>query len=101
LTRDTGAPSAARKQGHNFLQPKFAKSDEHFRHDQTLCSSVCIAVIRYGNERAVKVANNSWLIKRSGYALIGFWVLNILLADVLLAWEYQVNYMCGTVVVYK
>jgi hypothetical protein len=49
--------------GQNFLQPEFAKSDEQLRRDQTL-HSACVAVIRSGNERAVKMAKNSWLIKR-------------------------------------
>jgi hypothetical protein len=49
--------------GQNCLQPEFAKSDEQFRRDQTL-HSACVAVIRSGNERAVKMAKNSWLIKR-------------------------------------
>ena len=59
--------------GQNCLQPEFAKSDEHFRRrDQTL-HSACVAVIRSGNERAVKMAKNSWLIKRD--ASISFGIL--------------------------
>jgi hypothetical protein len=46
--------------GQNCLQPEFAKSDEQSRRDQTL-HSACVAVIRSGNERAVKMAKNSWL----------------------------------------
>ena len=41
------------KEGQSCLQPIFAKSDEQFTRDQML-HSACVAVVRSGNERAVK-----------------------------------------------
>ena len=63
------------------------------RRDQTL-HSACVAVIRSGNEHAVKMAKLSWLIKRG--CVDQLWDLNML-ADVWLAWGFQVNYMYDTI----
>jgi hypothetical protein len=73
----------------------FAKSNEQFRRDQTL-HSACVAAIRSGNEHAVKMAKNSWLIKQG--CIDQLWDLDML-ADVwLLLWGFhQVNFLHCTV----
>jgi hypothetical protein len=83
----------AHRHGQTCLQPEFAKSDEQFRRNQTL-HSACVAVIRSGNERAVKVVKNLWLIK--GGCVDQLWEFNML-ADAWLAWGFQVNFMYDTV----
>ena len=56
--------------------------------------SVAIAVLRSGNERAVKRVKNSWIIQKSirsaRYDLST-------LDDIWLAWGFQVNFMYNTV----
>ena len=51
----------AAKQGQTCLQPCFAKSDQQFKRDQLL-HSACVAHVRSGNERAVKIAKTSKII---------------------------------------
>ena len=48
----------AAKQGQTCLQPCFAKSNQQFKRDQLL-HSACVAHVRFGNERAVKIAKTS------------------------------------------
>ena len=45
------------------LQPIFAQSDKQFSRNNVL-HSASVAVIRSGNERAVKNAKHCWIIKR-------------------------------------
>jgi hypothetical protein len=59
----------------NCLQPELTKSDEQFKHDQTLHSTCVEAAIRLGNEHAVKVVNNLWRLIKSEDVLIGFGVI--------------------------
>jgi hypothetical protein len=85
---------AARKQGQNCLHPEFATSDEQFRRHQTL-HSTCVAVIRSGNERAVK--DGEKFVADQAECVDQLWDLNML-ADVWLVWGFQVNFMYDTVV---
>ena len=83
----------ARAFGQRCLQPDFAQSDSKFSGKETL-HSACIAVIRSGNERAVKMAKMSWFLKRGG--MVQGWPLD-LLDDMWLAWGFQVNFMYNSV----
>jgi hypothetical protein len=79
----------AKAEGQQCLQPVFARSDEQFRAGETLYSG-CVAVVRSGNERAVKRCKLSWFLKR-GTRDQG-WDHSVV-ADVWLAWGFQVNFM--------
>jgi hypothetical protein len=54
---------AAQLQGQHFFQLAFAKCDRKFRGEMTL-HSAAVAVVRSGNERAVKQVKMSWAIKK-------------------------------------
>jgi len=79
--------------GQRCMQPAYADSDRQFRRDETL-HSACVAVVRSGNERAVKQAKLSWLVKRG--CIDQGWELSFV-ADIWLAWGFQVNFMYDTV----
>jgi hypothetical protein len=84
----------AKKHGQYCMQPHFAESDKKFRGDHTLYSA-CVAVIRSGNERAVKQAKMSWMIKRGG-SHCQSWDL-ALYSDLWLVWGFNVNFMYNSV----
>ena len=83
----------AQKQGQRCLQPDFAESDRRFKSDQTL-HSAAVAVVRSGNERAVKMVKHSWFVKRGAslyqldYATID---------DIWMGWGFRVNFMYSPV----
>jgi hypothetical protein len=82
----------AKKNGQFCLQPHFAESDKKFKGDQTLFSA-CIAVVRSGNEWAVKNVKMSWMLKRG---LKGqTWDL-VQYSDLWLVWGFNVNFMYNT-----
>ncbi len=76
--------------GQKVLQPTFARSDEQFTRAETL-HSAAVAVVRSGNERAVNRVKYSWFLLR-GKSLQP-WDVE-LVDDILLAWSFQVNFMC-------
>ena len=80
---------AAKAEDQQCLQPVFAKSDQQFRAGETLYSG-CVAVVRSGNERAVNRCKMSWFLKRG--TKDQSWDHSVL-ADVWLAWGFQVNLM--------
>ena len=83
----------ARDHNQSCLQPTFAKSDEQFTGSQVL-HSAAIAVVRSGNERAVKRVKDSWIIQRGIHSAT--YDLSKL-DDIWLAWGFQVNFMYDTV----
>lgn len=71
------------------MQPDFSKGDFQFTGKETL-HTACIAMVRSGNERAVKRCKMSWFIKRGcAYQL---WNEN-LVCDMWEAWTFQANFM--------
>jgi hypothetical protein len=81
---------AAMKSGQTILQPIFAQSDQQFTRGETI-HSACVAVIRLGNERAVKRAKMSMLIQQGP---TNRHTLDLeMLADVWLAWGFQIIFM--------
>ena len=67
----------------------FAKSDQQFKKDQLL-HSACVARVRSGNERAVKIAKTSKII---GNGIPNNTFDLCLLDDIWMAWGFQVNFM--------
>jgi hypothetical protein len=84
---------AALKEGQKCWQPDFAQSDKQFSRDSTL-HSAGVAVVRSGNERAVKTMKLSWQIRNG--VVSPNQDLRIV-ADHWLAWGFQVNFMYSTV----
>jgi hypothetical protein len=81
----------SRRCGQRCLQPVFARSDEQFTQEETL-HSACVARIRSGNERAVRLAKKSkFLADRDSDSN---WEVELVL-DLWLAWTFQVNFMYG------
>ena len=80
---------AALSHGQDCLQPTFAESEKQFKDNSTLYSGA-VAVVRSGNERAVKRCKMSWFLKRG--AVDQMWNID-LLCDVWDAWTFQVNFM--------
>ena len=79
----------AREQGQRCLQPCFARSDAQFTRDQTL-HSACVAVVRSGNERAVRLCKLSrFLTHRYPGAIFDV----DLICDIWLCWSFQTNFM--------
>ena len=72
-------------------QPAFARSDERYGSFATLLTAV-VAYVRSGNERSVKHIKHSWLVVRGCMAAGDNFDLNII-ADIWLAWGFQVNFM--------
>jgi len=83
----------ARDHNQSCLQPTFARSDEQFTGTQVL-HSAAIAVIRSGNERAVKKVKDSWLLKKGMFSARCDLSL---LDDIWIAWGFQVNFMYNTI----
>ena len=79
----------ASEYGQTCLQPAFAEFEKQFAANTTLYSGA-IAVVRLGNERAVKRCKMSWLLKPG--AKEQMWDVNFL-CDALEAWTFQVNFM--------
>ena len=84
---------AAQKEGQQCMQPNFAQSDMRFNSNQTL-NSAAVAVVRSGNERAVRVVKRSWFVRRGGS--LGFLDLS-LINDVWMAWGFRVNFIYSPV----
>jgi hypothetical protein len=83
----------AKNHGQKCIQPTFADSGQ-FKQEEVLHSRGEVAVVRSANERAVNIAKKSWTIRRGGqYGMTDPRVM----ADVWLAWGFQVNYMYNTV----
>ena len=79
----------AREQGQRCLQPCFARSDAQFTRDQTL-HSACVAVVRSGNERAVRLCKLSRFLTHRYPGAI--WDVD-LICDIWLCWSFQTNFM--------
>jgi hypothetical protein len=79
----------ASEHGKSCLQPAFAEFEKHFAARTTLYLGA-VAVVRSGNERAVKRCKMSWVIKFG--AKEQMWDVNFL-CDVWDAWTFQVNFM--------
>jgi len=75
------------------IQPSFARSDEKFGSANVLYSAG-VATTRSGNELSVRQVKTSWLIKRG--CIFQNWDLDML-ADVWLAWGFQINFMYSPV----
>lgn len=83
----------ASQMGQRCLQPTFAQSDQQFSREATLISAA-IAVVRSSNERAVNRMKLSWKIRDGATnARCNMTVL----ADIWLAWGFQVNFMYSPV----
>ena len=79
----------ASEYGQTCLQPAFAEFEKQFAANTTLYSGA-VAVVRSGNERAVKRCKMSWVLKRG--AKEQMWDVDFL-CDVWEAWTFQVNFM--------
>jgi hypothetical protein len=78
--------------GQKCIQPTFAGSGQ-FKREEVLHSGG-VAVVRSANERAVNTVKKSWAIRRGGqYGMQDCRMM----ADLWLAWGYQVNYMYNVV----
>ena len=75
------------------LQPTFSQSDTQFSRNDVL-HSASVAVVRSGNERAVKNTKHCWIVQR-GVRNPNFDLA--MLDDIWLAWGFQVNFMYGSV----
>ena len=83
----------AREHMQSCLQPVFAQSDRQFFRNELL-HSASVAVIRSGNERAVKKMKYSWILQRGiNHPNFKLSVLD----DIWLAWGFQINFMYNTV----
>jgi hypothetical protein len=71
------------------LQPSFVEFEKQFAANTTLYSGA-VAVVRSGNECAVKCCKMSWVIKRG--AKKQMWDVNFL-CNVWDAWTVQVDFM--------
>ncbi len=76
------------------LQPSFAQSDRKFS-TNNVHHSAGVAPIRSGNERAVRQAKMSWMVKR-GCTYHQPWDLEMQ-CDIWLAWGFQINFMYDAV----
>jgi hypothetical protein len=79
----------ALKEGQKCVQPTYSKGDSQFTGEETLYSAL-IAMIRSGNERAVKRCKMSWFVKRG--CAFQLWDTS-LVCDHWEAWTFQVNFM--------
>ena len=75
-------------------QPVFRKSDERYGSYSTLLTTI-VAYTRSENERSVKHVKHSWLLARGTIGQPQFSV--DLLADIWLAWGFQINFMYDSV----
>ena len=82
----------ALEHGQTCLQPAFAEFEKQFADNRTLYSGA-VAVVRSGNERAVKRCKMSWVLKRGSREQM--WEVDFL-CDVWEAWTFQVNFMYDT-----
>jgi hypothetical protein len=84
---------AAKAGNQKCLQPYFAESDKRYGSHEVIFSA-SVAATRSGNERSVRHMKHSWLIKRGA----SFQPFDFdLLADLWLAWGFQVNFMYDSV----
>ena len=82
----------AKNHGQKCLQPTFA-GEGQFNKAEVLHSGG-VAVVRSANERAVNIVKKSWALRRGGqYGMIDTRIL----ADLWLAWGFQVNFMYNIV----
>jgi hypothetical protein len=79
----------ASKYGQLCCQPDRSKGDEQFGMKKLL-RSASVAVVRSGNERAVKRCKMSWFLKRGCYDQL--WEID-LICDVWEAFTFRVNFM--------
>ena len=90
---DKGYRVSAAEQGQTCLQPCFVKSDQQVKRDQLL-HSACVAHVRSGNERAVKIAKTSKIIGNG----IPKHIFDLcLLDDIWMAWGFQLNFMYDSI----
>ena len=80
---------SALSHGQSCLQPAFAEREKQFK-DNAVLHSGAVAVVRSGNERAVKRCKMSWFLKRG--AVDQMWNID-LICDIWEAWTFQVNFM--------
>jgi len=80
---------ALKKEGQKCVQPTYSKGDSQFTGEETLYSAL-IAMIRSGNERAVKRCKMSWFVKRG--CAFQLWETS-LVCDHWESWTFQVNFM--------
>jgi hypothetical protein len=76
------------------MQPSFARSERRFTTNNVL-HSASVAAIRSGNERAVRQAKLSCMMKR-GLLYHQTWDLDML-CDIWIAWGFQINFMYDAV----
>jgi hypothetical protein len=79
----------ALKEEQKCVQPTYSKGGSQFTGEETLYSAV-IAMIRSGNERAVKRCKMSWFVKRG--CAFQLWEIS-LVCDLWESWTFQVNFM--------
>ena len=85
---------AAQLCGQQCFQPDFAQSDKKFKGDRTL-HSAAVAVVRSGNERAVKIVKNSWVLKRGASFAPSMDLA--MLDNIWLGFGFRVNFMYSPV----
>jgi hypothetical protein len=76
--------------GQKCLQPVFSRGKTQQFERNDLLHSACVAVVRSGNERAVKRTKMSWYLKRG--LVEQSWDVDMF-CDIWLAWTFQVNFM--------
>ena len=90
LDKDYVSTLAAQLCGQQCFQPDFAQSDKKFSGERTL-HSAAVAVVRSGNERAVKIVKHSWVLKR-GASFAPSMDLSTL-DNIWFGWGFRVNSM--------
>jgi hypothetical protein len=85
---------AAQLQGQHCFQPDFAQFDKKFNGEKTL-HSAAVAVVPSGNERAVKLAKMSWVIKKGGSLCTTRDLAT--LDNIWMGWGFRVNFIYSPV----
>jgi hypothetical protein len=86
--------AAPQLQGQHCFQPDFAQCDRKFNGEKTL-HSAAVAVVRSGNERAVKQVKMSWVIKK-GASLATTRDLATL-DNIWIGWGFRINFIYSPV----
>jgi hypothetical protein len=81
---------AAQLQGQHYFQPNFAQGDRKFSGEKTL-HSAAVAVVRSGNERAVKLVKMSWAIKKGASLTTTRYLATF--DNIWMRWGFRVNFM--------
>jgi hypothetical protein len=85
---------AAQLQGQHCFQPDFAQCDRKFNGEKTL-HSAAVAVVRSGNERAVKQVKMSWVIKKGASLTTSIDLAT--LDNIWMGWGFRINFIYSPV----